>query len=209
MTRPLRHDQATLEDLLDHAAWMHGLARRLLADFDHADDVVQETWLSALRTPPGRGATLRPWIATVMRNLVRSRIRHDTRARTREAHFETEAVVPSPETSIVERETERRLAALVLGLAEPYRGTILRRYHDGQSAADIARDEGIPEGTVRWRLKHALDELRAQLTDEDALDRKALAALLPLPVPTWSPDFSGALSGLWHWLTQTAVAKAT
>ncbi len=48
-------------------------------------------------------------------------------------------------------------------LEEPYRTTVLQRFHEGLSAAEIARREGLPEGTVRWRTKQGLDRLRARL----------------------------------------------
>ena len=50
----------------------------------------------------------------------------------------------------------------VLELDEPFRSTLLLRYVEGRSAADIARRQGVPAGTVRWRLKAALDDVRAR-----------------------------------------------
>ncbi|HEY1587504.1 MAG TPA: hypothetical protein VGH63_17525, partial [Polyangia bacterium] len=50
---------------------------------------------------------------------------------------------------------------------------------EGASAAEIARRDGVPAGTVRWRLKVALDQLRARLGREVDRDR-ALRALVPI-----------------------------
>jgi RNA polymerase sigma-70 factor (ECF subfamily) len=183
----MRHDPATLDDLLAHAEWMRGLARRLLGDRDEADDVVQETWLSALRLPPTRDRTLRPWIATVMRNLVRTRARGKARSRTREERWGAPEAAPAADELLAQHETERRLAQLVLALDEPYRRTILQRFHDGQSSVEIAREEGIPEGTVRWRLKHGLDELRRRLAEGDERGERALGALIPMAGPPVVP----------------------
>lgn len=54
---------------------------------------------------------------------------------------------------------------------------------EGRSSADIARALGVPEGTVRWRLKSALERLRAQLAaeDGDARWRARLALLVGRP----------------------------
>src|SRR5262245_58257829 len=49
------------EDLLADAAWMRRLARALLGDPHDADDIVQDTWLAALRHPPEGGRAVRPW----------------------------------------------------------------------------------------------------------------------------------------------------
>src|SRR5205085_5864657 len=104
-------------------------------------------------------------------------------AKRREAR---EAAIPEPSVEptaaeLVDRvELQRMVAGEVLALAEPYRSTVLLHYFEGLSSAEIARRQGIPDGTVRRRLKTALDELRRRLGDRD--DRRGgwLAALAPL-----------------------------
>src|SRR2546421_12875536 len=64
----------TAEDLLAHAGWLHRLAARLVSSAE-ADDVVQDTWVAAMRSPPSRDRPARPWLAPVMRNLARNRAR--------------------------------------------------------------------------------------------------------------------------------------
>ena len=46
----------TVDDLLAHAAWARRLARTLVGEGD-SDDLVQETWMAALRERPDAGAT--------------------------------------------------------------------------------------------------------------------------------------------------------
>jgi hypothetical protein len=73
--------------------------------------------------------------------------------------------------------------ARVLELREPFRRTVLLRYFKGRSSAEIARAQSVPDGTVRWRLKSAIDQLRARLDQEAGGDRarwhRALLPLLP------------------------------
>jgi RNA polymerase sigma-70 factor (ECF subfamily) len=175
-------DLATLDELLEHAGWTRALAVRLLGDADDADDVVQETWLSALRVPPNRRHALRPWLATVVRNLARSHGRRRLRSRSREQQAAEHArlhSVPSSEELLSQLQTERTLATLVLDLPEPYRHTVILRYHHGKSAADIARAEDIPEGTVRWRLKYGLDQLRQNFEERAGGRDVARGILIP------------------------------
>ena len=172
-------DLATLDDLLAHAGWTRALAVRLLGDPDEADDVLQETWLNALKLPPERRRALRPWLATVVRNLVRSRARSQARARQRARQATAERTVPSSEELLSQLQTERLIAAMVLELPEPYRHTIILRYHHGQSSAEIARAEQIPDGTVRWRLKYGLDELRRRFDERAGGREVARGMLLP------------------------------
>jgi RNA polymerase sigma factor (sigma-70 family) len=203
MSHRVVDDPATVEDLLAHSDWMRDLARRLLGDRDEAEDVVQEAWVNALRLPPSRTDSLRPWIATVILNLVRSRARRDARTRARDHLLGGPDSAPAADEQLCRRQTERLLAELVLALEEPYRGTILRRFHDGCTSAEIARKEGVPEGTVRWRLKYALDELRRGFSRQEASNKKvALQALFPVAgAPVAWPGFASAA----QWLGQATA----
>lgn len=65
---------------------------------------------------------------------------------------------------------------LVADLTEPYRSTILLRYSEGMEPTEIARKLGLPPGTVRWRLKRAMDRLRAEIERGMAQPRRSLAS---------------------------------
>jgi hypothetical protein len=69
-----------------------------------------------------------------------------------------------------------------MALDAPFRRAILLRYLEGRPAPEIARMLGVPEGTVRWRIKEALDRLRADLDARIEGGRKAWLALIPWEV---------------------------
>jgi RNA polymerase sigma factor (sigma-70 family) len=167
-----------MEQLLAHAGWIRSLARSLVKDASVADDLVQETWLAALRQPPLADRPLRPWLAQVLRNFARMRLRGESnRAEREESSARDARALPSPAELVERVETQRLLTAAVLGLDEPFRSTVLLRYYEGLSAAEIARRVGRPSATVRWRLMRGLEELRRQL-DERHGDRKQWCSLL-------------------------------
>ena len=60
----------TLESLLEHADWVRALARNLVRDLDRADDVVQDTWMSALESPPRDARNPRGWLGAMIRHWV-------------------------------------------------------------------------------------------------------------------------------------------
>lgn len=169
-------------------AGLHALARSLVHGDADADDLVQDTALAAITHPPelADGRPLRPWLATVLRN----RWRMDRRGRARreareqavglelaEVHGAEAAEAADAPAAIDRARMLERLASALVALDEPFRTVVIRRYLDGQSAAEIARALGIPAGTVRWRLKVGLERLRA------ALDRSAprwQLALVPM-----------------------------
>jgi len=173
---------ASPEQLLEHADWLRALARALVRDSHDADDLAQETYAAALANPPTAGRPVRPWLAGVMRNLARFRARGAGRRQRREQTAQKLDQPAATPAELVERvQTQKLMADLVLRLDEPFRSTILLRYYEGYSAAQIARELDIPAGTVRWRLKRGLDQMRGELDRAHAGERKAwLAAVAPL-----------------------------
>ncbi len=71
-------------ELLAHAAWLRRLAVALLGPSPLVEDVLQETWTTALARPPARHGSLRPWLRTVLQNLVRLQARGRSPPATRE-----------------------------------------------------------------------------------------------------------------------------
>src|SRR6185436_14680515 len=65
-------------ELLAHSSWVRRLARSLVASEADAEELVQETWVAALRRPPTEGSPARPWIARVVRNLAARRWRRSS-----------------------------------------------------------------------------------------------------------------------------------
>jgi RNA polymerase sigma-70 factor (ECF subfamily) len=156
------------EDLLAHGEWLHQLARALVGDAAAAD-IVQDTFEVALAEPPKREGPLRPWLGGVARNVARMATRGRIRREKREEAAAAPVVgvvatdVPSPETLVARAEMHQRVSRMVLELPEPLRATVLLRFFEGMSAAEIARAQGVPAATVRGRLKDALDLIRLQL----------------------------------------------
>src|SRR5262249_19872239 len=144
--------------------WALRLARRLVREDGEAEDLVQRTWMAALRRPPDSERGARAWIRKVILNLARERHR---RGRTRERHERAfprlEGEVPDTLEVLSRDEIRKTLSEQLLELSEPYRSVVIQRYYDGLSSVEIAQRLGVPAGTVRWRLKVGLDQLRSGL----------------------------------------------
>ncbi len=169
------------DQLLAHTDWLLALSRALVGDAAAAD-VVQQTYEVALTKPPKREGPVRPWLGGVARNLARMTVRGRTRqARREEAAIDVGATVPTPEELLARAQMQQQVAKLVLELPEPLRATLLLRFFEGLSAAEIARAQGIPESTVRGRIKDALDRVRASL-DQQTERKRWVLLLAPLPV---------------------------
>ena len=169
--------------LSEDSAWILDLARRLVVDASHADDLAQEAWIQATVRPPSNPERLRTWIYSVLRNLANRSRRTDARRRRRERYAaRTERVDHSAGDILQRAELERSVRHAVLELPEPYRSTVLLRYFEGRSSAEIAQEQGVARATVRSRIGRALRELRSRL-DHKRSDWLALAIPI-LETPT-------------------------
>jgi RNA polymerase sigma-70 factor (ECF subfamily) len=168
------------EELVAQFGWIRRLARAVAQDAALGDDLAQETLLAALQKRPDLHRPLRPWLATILRNFARMRARQARRsAIVGEAHDNFADPTPSAATQIEQLEAERKVARFVTELPEPYRQTVLLRYYQDLTAAEMARQLGIPAGTVRSRLSEGLSRVRKRLDREYGGRRRWMFIILP------------------------------
>ncbi|MEM7518370.1 MAG: carboxypeptidase regulatory-like domain-containing protein, partial [Planctomycetota bacterium] len=73
---------------------------------------------------------------------------------------------------------QRRLSDAVLELDEPYRSTIILRFLDEMSYAQIATRQSISQAAVRQRVSRGLSQLRERLEHDFGGDRSAMCLAL-------------------------------
>ncbi len=171
-----------IEDALAHADALYNLARYLTRDPTEAEDLVQETYLRALRGwhEFAPGTNLKAWLFRILRNAFVSRYRQAVRHPAADPYDTTE---PSPE----EAATGEAQARGVLGSDQLRRvlsseiETALRSLSDDARTVILLDLEGLTEGetamvigcavgTVKSRLNRARAALRAKLADYAARD---------------------------------------
>jgi RNA polymerase sigma-70 factor (ECF subfamily) len=65
---------------------------------------------------------------------------------------------------------DRQLVSAALQHLSPaHRSVLVETFYRGGTVATVARELGIPHGTARSRLHYALDALRKQLQQNDAI----------------------------------------
>ncbi len=127
------------EALLDESAWLEGFARSLVADPSEAEDLSQDTLLTALQSQPEQRSGLRPWLARVLRNNAHRRAKRGRQRREREAQVYREEA-QSAEELLERAETRRNVIHAVRSLPEPYKTAVMLRYWEELPPREIGRD---------------------------------------------------------------------
>ena len=111
---------------------------------------------------------IRAWLFTVASNQV---IDDRRSARySRELQTDTLPERPSPD-EIGPAFDKWILSDALMSLSPDHRVAVVRAYYLGQTVADIAAHEQIPEGTVKSRLHYALRSLRIALQERGVVVR--------------------------------------
>ncbi len=187
MTRP-----TTLSDDLNHPALIRAIAQRqdraaFAALFRHfaprikawmlragasqgaAEEIAQETmlavWRKAALFDPVR-ASATTWIFTIARNLRIDTMRRERHASTLlpdQLDEQDEAEPADHALDIHERDTRIRIAMTQL---PPDQAMVIQKaFFEDKAHADIEKELGIPLGTVKSRLRLAMNRLRLALGD--------------------------------------------
>lgn len=195
------------EELLLHRASLKTIAMILLREENQAEDILQETYLTALKNPPRELSSLQSWLAVITRNFARKKIREEVRRKTREEAVAKPVVVRAASDIVEQENTRRYIVDAVLSLKEPTRSTLLFRFFDDLSPREIARIYDIPEKTVNSRIRRGLLKLKAKLKAEYGGDSKAYClALAPLAGIQLSEYAVAASSSMPALTMKTAVA---
>jgi RNA polymerase sigma-70 factor (ECF subfamily) len=138
-----------------HREWVVRLAYRFTQDEDLARDVLQETFLYFLQKFPGfeLTANLKTFLYPAVKNL-------SITARRRSARYQStkgeQDILETLSTPGEEGGTRNDLAEALVHLSEEHRETLLLRFVDDLSLAEIAEAMSVPIGTVKSRLHAAL-----------------------------------------------------
>ena len=162
---------AVIRELYSHyAKALHGYVEQFCPDRASADDIVQETFIRAWRHLPqlsADGRPIRPWLFRVARNLL---IDANRAARARPMAVPDQAAGEVGTDSGLEEILDRQLVSAALAHLSPAHQTVLvETFYRGGTMATVARELGIPHGTARSRLHYALDAMRKELQEHDAI----------------------------------------
>lgn len=143
-----------------HAKRIYSVALRVLRDPSAAEDVLQEIFMQIWRNPTTFIATrgsLEGWLAVVARNRAIDVIR-----RRKPSELADDLPLPSRQNLAAEVEhsiTLDRVKKVVATLPHEQRRALELAFFQGLTHSEIAKETGDPLGTVKTRIRVALQTL--------------------------------------------------
>ena len=173
MRRIVEADETALGALYDR--WvrsLYSLVLHLLKDPDEAEDVVEETfwqaWRKANSYEPSKGA-VSTWLLTIGRRKALDRLR--SRKRSKEEAISDDRTfadlpsnAPDPAIDAEGAELREHVRAALSELPDEQREVLELGYFSGLSQSEIADATGQPLGTVKTRMRLAMQKLREPLS---------------------------------------------
>ncbi len=168
-----------------HERQVHTLAIRMLRDPATAEDVLQETFISALRGLKSfRGeSSFATWLYRIAYNATLMKLRKSTPTLSLdEWHDQDEGEMPrelldwthNPEAEVLTRETREAMQAAVDTLSPPLRSVFVLRDLDGLATEETAAVLGVSKEVVKTRLHRARLLLREQLSEHFSSRRNTI-----------------------------------
>lgn len=132
---------------------------------DCAQDVLTTVWRKSHLFDPSR-ASVATWIFTIARNRKIDLIRKEKRPEPEELPWGPEPERAADEVVALEQDSKKLQDALIQ-LPDKQRILIERCYFGDLSHSEIAAETGLPLGTIKSRIRLALDRLRREMKEND------------------------------------------
>lgn len=127
-----------------------------------AQDVMATVWRKSQMFDPAR-ASVATWIFTIARNRRIDLIRRDRRPEPEDLTWGPEEEPDQLDVLSLQQES-RKLGAALAELPSAQRDLIEKAYFGDMSHGEIARITGLPLGTIKSRIRLALEKLRLAMT---------------------------------------------
>src|SRR5690625_2271254 len=140
----------------------------MLGDYQKAEDIVQETFLAALRGIRSfrRRSGLYTWLYRIAVNECRMLMRKKQPLVLQEPP-EDPSAADTVESAIIVQEDRQKFTAMLAELPYIYREVLMMHYYFELSVTEISETLGSPAGTIKSRLKRGRDLVESRLQEVD------------------------------------------
>lgn len=162
------HDQAALEKVFErYGGAVRSMALRVLRNEALAEDTVQEVFVAFWNAPdrfdPSRGS-LRTFLLTLAHRRAIDIVRSEQARFNREEKVRDD-VPPSIDEEVWSRTVSEEVREAVAALSEGEREAISLAYFGGLTYVEVAERLGLPEGTVKSRIRSGMRRLGTMLAE--------------------------------------------
>jgi len=166
LERVSQKDEEALAALYDrYSGLVFSEAKRILRDTGAAEEILQDlffqVWETAERFDPERGSLV-GWLLVAVRNRAISKLRKKS-GKARALDENGVMFVADVESHAAQRILLDKVQTLMADLPEGQRGALECAYFEGMSHAEIAEKTGQPLGTVKTRIRNAMETLKKVL----------------------------------------------
>jgi RNA polymerase sigma factor (sigma-70 family) len=166
MARLQTGEQSALELIYGkYSSLLYSVAVRVLGDPATAEEILQDTffqlWQSAGKFDSAKGS-LAGWLLVITRNRALSRLRR----RSADCHCkenEDDLLVDLRPTALDQEIARQLVCSALTGLTEAQQEAITLAYFEGLTSTEIASRTKAPVGTVKARLRTALQSMKKRL----------------------------------------------
>ncbi len=170
--RIVAKDEAALAALYDrYAGMLSSVLNRILRDKQVAEEILQDIfyqlWCTAAQFDASRGS-LPGWLMVIGRNRAISVLRRHNPSQGEELLENTVMLPFNLESTVAQQQLLGRVKGALEGLPKEQRAAVELAYFEGMTHSEIARRTGDPLGTVKTRLRSAMETLKRNLQPETA-----------------------------------------
>ena len=163
-----RGDESAFGEFYDLTASMvHGIVTRVVRDPAISEEVTQEVFVELWRLAPrydDKRGTARGWAATIAHRRAVDRVRSEQASRGRDQREFYERPTPTDVVSeeVIDELDRTRVERALADLSDTQREAVTLAYYGGHTYREVAVLLGVPEGTVKTRIRDGLGRLRDQ-----------------------------------------------
>ena len=165
--RIVKRDETALELLYErYSGMLSSVLNRILHDTRAAEEILQDIfyqlWHTAEKFDANRGS-LPGWLMVIARNRAISRLRHHEPALGDELKENLAALPFNLESVLSRQQLVERVRRALQKLPATQRAAVELAYFEGLTHTEIAERTGDPLGTIKTRLRSAVEALRKDL----------------------------------------------
>jgi RNA polymerase sigma-70 factor, ECF subfamily len=167
MQRVLARDESALGELYDrYSGLVYSVVLRVLRDTGAAEEILQDIffqlWEKASQFDESRGS-LPAWLLVIARNRAISRLRRRDPGDSEDLDGTTVASPYNLETTVAQGLLIGRVRLALGGLPAGQREALELAYFEGMTHSEIAERTGEPLGTIKTRLRSAVETLKKMM----------------------------------------------